>query len=138
MRFFDTNHKNSQSTKTKFSTKIRQKMKYFIVFLVALMSFGASSCTKSKNIEAKVWVRGNCEQCQERIETTVQKLDGVSDAKWDVKSKILSVSYNPEKISEDAIEKATAKVGHRTEKYAADAKAHEELPECCKEGYKHE
>ena len=82
--------------------------------------------TKTETI--KVW--GNCESCQKRIEKAV-KVNGVSKASWDSKTKLLAVVYDPSKITGDDIQKNIAAVGHDTEKYKADDKAYTKLPGCC-------
>jgi len=84
------------------------------------------SATKTETI--KVW--GNCDLCKARIEKAA-KIDGVSKAVWDVKTKMLTVVYNPSKVSSDKIQKRIAAVGHDTEKYKADDKVYNSLPSCC-------
>jgi len=76
----------------------------------------------------KVW--GKCEMCEARIEKTV-KAEGASAAAWDQKSQMLSVTFNPEKTSKDALSKKLASAGHDTEKFKATDEAYAKLPECC-------
>lgn len=83
--------------------------------------------TKTETI--KVW--GNCETCEARIEKAA-KVNGVTDATWDSKTQMLSLVYDPTKITSDDIQKKIAAVGHDTEKYRADDKAYAKLPGCCK------
>jgi periplasmic mercuric ion binding protein len=78
----------------------------------------------------KIKVYGNCSMCQSRIQKAL-KVDGVSAAKWNEDTKMLSVTYNPSKITTDAIQKRVATVGHDTEKYEAAAKDYAKLPSCC-------
>ena len=82
--------------------------------------------TKSEMI--KVW--GNCESCQTRIEKAV-KVNGVTKANWDSKTKMLAVVYDPSKITSDDIQKKIAAVGYDTDKFKADDKAYAKLPACC-------
>jgi copper chaperone CopZ len=76
-------------------------------------------------------VSGNCDLCKARIEKAA-KLDGVSKAEWDAKSKILSVTYDPAKTNIDQVSKKVAAAGHDNEKVKADEKAYSSLPGCCK------
>jgi copper chaperone CopZ len=76
-------------------------------------------------------VSGNCDQCKARIEKAA-KLDGVSKAEWDAKSKILSVTYDPAKTNIDQVSRKVAAAGHDNEKVKADEKAYSSLPGCCK------
>lgn len=89
----------------------------------------ASKVTSTKTDALKV--SGNCEMCKARIEKAA-KIDGVSNAAWDAKSKILSVTYNPAKTNMDMIAKNVATVGHDNSKVKADDKAYNALDGCCK------
>lgn len=76
----------------------------------------------------KVW--GNCEMCKETIDRSL-KVEGVSKADWNVDSKILTVSYDTNKITLDQIQKNVAAVGYDNDKYKGDDKAYHELADCC-------
>jgi len=77
-------------------------------------------------------VSGKCEMCKDRIETTAKSIKGVSYAIWDEKTKKIDIKFDSKETNLDAIAKAIAKAGHDTEKYKADDKTYESLPECCK------
>lgn len=83
---------------------------------------------QEKTTEIKVW--GNCGMCKKRIEKTAM-LEGVSTANWDKETKMLAITYDEAKTNPDAVAKKIASVGHDTEKYRADDKTYEGLPECC-------
>ena len=76
----------------------------------------------------KVW--GNCGMCKKTIEASL-KTDGIVTANWDRTTKVISVSYYPEKITMDDIQNKIAAVGYDTEKYRGDDKAYNNLPGCC-------
>ncbi len=76
-------------------------------------------------------VSGNCDMCKARIEKAA-KIDGVSKAAWDAKSKVLSVTYDPAKTNIDKVGEKVAAVGHDNEKVKADDKTYSALPGCCK------
>lgn len=76
----------------------------------------------------KVW--GNCNMCKETIESSL-KVEGISKADWNKESKMISVSYDVNKISLEEIQKHIASVGYDNEKFKGDDKAYKELPECC-------
>ncbi len=75
-------------------------------------------------------VLGKCDMCKARIEKTV-KAEGVTENVWDVKTQILTVTFDPSKTNKDAISKKLAAVGHDTEKYIATNEAYANLPGCC-------
>jgi periplasmic mercuric ion binding protein len=85
------------------------------------------TATKTETIK----VSGNCESCKTRIEKAA-KIDGVSKAEWNAKTKILTLVYNPSKVKSEDVQKKIAAVGHDTEKFKADNKAYNALPGCCK------
>jgi len=102
---------------------------FFAALLLAVISSNtyAQSATKTENI--KVW--GQCGMCKARIEKAA-KVDGVTKAVWSDETKMLSLVYNPSKVTSDDIQKKIAAVGHDTEKFKADDKAYSKLPGCCK------
>jgi Cu(I)/Ag(I) efflux system membrane fusion protein len=77
-------------------------------------------------------VSGLCELCKERIEKAAKSVSGVTSANWDVNTKKIKVEFKSQTTSMDAIQRAIAKVGHDTDKYKADDKTYNSLPECCK------
>lgn len=105
-------------------------MKYVLSVFIFLGIL--SSCSEKPSIvEKKIWVRGNCEMCQERIETHVKLMNGVKSAHWDVNSKLLSVKYDSTLTNELAVETICANVGHATKTRNSDDKVVKELPDCC-------
>ncbi len=119
-------------------------LKYFFAVIIAVsvsatsfaqmvdhskMNMGKTetSVTKTETIK----VSGKCESCKARIEKAA-KVDGVTKADWNVKTKLLTLVYNPAKVKSDDIQKKIAAAGHDTPKYKATAKAYASLPGCCK------
>jgi Cu(I)/Ag(I) efflux system membrane fusion protein len=88
--------------------------------------------SNGKETTSTLSVQGKCDMCKAKIEKTAQGIDGVSKAQWDLKTKVLSVTYDKGKTSLDNISKAIAKIGYDTEKHKADSKAYDALPGCCK------
>jgi periplasmic mercuric ion binding protein len=104
-------------------------MKSIRMILMAVVAFVSTSAfAQSKTDTIKVY--GNCGMCKSRIEKAVKK-EGATTAKWDSETKLLVVSYDNTKTTNDAIQKAIAAVGHDTEKYAATERAYNNLPGCC-------
>lgn len=111
-------------------------MKTFLFTAIALLAFiglsanaqtQAAPPTKTETVK----VLGNCDMCKARIEKAA-KTDGVSQAQWDAKTKLLTLVYDPSKTSPDGISKKVAAAGHDTPKYKADDKVYNQLPGCCK------
>ena len=112
-------------------------LKLFIVALLAITAgsyINAQTNNQSKKLTTKtelIKVSGNCESCKARIEKAA-KAEGVTKADWSEKTKVLTLVYNPSKVTGDDIQKKIAAVGHDTPKYKADTKTYNALPGCCK------
>lgn len=112
--------------------KLIQKMKTKLLIATALcLGFNIAAIAQSNAIKAEYKVAGNCGMCEKTIEKAA-KLKGVTNADWNVNTKMLSVTYNKKKTSEDAILKKIAYAGYDNEKYLAPDEAYSKLHECCK------
>ena len=70
--------------------------------------------------------------CKERIEKALSYEKGIKSAVLDVKTKIVTVTYNPSKITPEAIRKAITKTGYDADDMPADKDSYAKLPPCCK------
>jgi periplasmic mercuric ion binding protein len=110
------------------------KILFIVMFaFVLVLSTPAQTQSGKQNASTKtetfkVW--GKCDMCKTRIEKTA-KVEGVTNADWNIKTSMLSVTFNPAKTNADAISKKLALAGHDTEKYKADDKVYNALPGCC-------
>jgi len=73
-----------------------------------------------------------CGMCKDRIEQGIAFEKGVKRATLDEETKKVTVIYNPSKTSADAVRTAISKLGYDADEVAADPKAYEKLPACCK------
>lgn len=80
----------------------------------------------------KIKTSAICDMCKARIETGMKKIKGINKTVLDVKSKVLTVNYNPDKISPDEIRDAVNKIGYDADSQSADPKAYKMLPKCCR------
>ncbi len=90
----------------------------------------AQTAPKASSKTETIKVSGNCELCKSKIEKAA-KLEGVTKAEWNKDSKILTLAYNPSKVTSDAVQKSIAAVGYDTEKFKATDAAYKSLPSCC-------
>jgi len=74
-------------------------------------------------------VKGNCEMCKERIETTALKA-GASAARYSIDNQTLTLETTGN-ISTDDILKKVADAGHDNEKFKTSDETYEKLPSCC-------
>lgn len=103
----------------------------FIAVSLALftLSFVCAQNSKDKKIEFKV--TGNCGMCKKTIEASLKGKPGIKSASWNKDTKMMTISFDPSKISEDQIHQAIADSGYDTEKKKASDKAYNNLPGCC-------
>lgn len=115
-------------------------MKTLKLFLVAIIALTVSATSyaqmsdysKMSAPKTEIFkVSGNCESCKARIEKAA-KVEGVSKAEWNEKTKLLTLVYDPSKVRGIDIQKKIADVGHDTSKFRAELKTYNALPDCCK------
>lgn len=100
-----------------------------IALLAATTGVSAFAQTSSSKTET-IKVSGKCEMCKSKIEKAAT-MDGVSKADWNKDSKVLTLAYNPSKVTSDAVQKSIAAVGYDTEKFKATDASYKSLPSCC-------
>ena len=105
------------------------------LIMVVLITTGLNAQTASKSGQSgtkteSFKVYGNCDMCKTRIEGGL-KMDGIKKAEWDQKTKMVTVTYDPAKVTVDAMQKKVASVGHDTEKFKAPDDVYNKLPGCC-------
>lgn len=107
--------------------------KYTLLLVLGILGACNKNSENNTNLDTKtIWVRGNCEMCQERIETKLKNLKHVSQAHWDVNTSMLKVTFDSTQTSILSIEKFVAETGHATKNVASEPSVIAELPDCCK------
>lgn len=76
-------------------------------------------------------VKGNCEQCKERIENAAD-IKGVKLCNWNADKQMATITYKPEKVNPEQIEKAIAASGHDVGNTKGNQAKYNKLPSCCK------
>lgn len=77
-----------------------------------------------------VKVYGNCGMCKTTIETAGNSKK-VSKVSWDKDTKMATLTYNPNKTSQDEILKKIALAGYDSDKFLAPDDVYAKLPACC-------
>ena len=72
-----------------------------------------------------------CCRIRVHVEEETVKIKGVRLANWSVDTKMLTVIFNPSKLSLSKIHKKLAGVGHDTEIEKAKDEIYKQLPACC-------
>ena len=97
-----------------------------------VLFFGTASAQKDTTIQIKT--SSQCEECKAKIEHALTFEKGVKKVNLDVKTKIVTVSYNPGKTTAEKVRKAITKVGYDADDMPADVKAYNKLSKCCQKG----
>ncbi|SNC66869.1 Copper chaperone CopZ [Hymenobacter gelipurpurascens] len=115
-------------------------MKLLSSFVAALLLLVSSQTAFAQQTKAKgagmeqvqFKTSAVCDMCKARLEKSLAYEKGVQAAHLDVPSKVLTVTYRPEKTTPDALRTAVQRTGYDADNVTADARAYDRLPECCK------
>ncbi len=102
---------------------------YILLLLIPLMACGNKIPANAKM--DTFGVLGNCGMCKKKIEKSL-KVDGVYKSDWNKKTKMITVYYDPAKISLDEMQQLIAKSGYDNDGYKANAEDYDQLHSCCK------
>jgi periplasmic mercuric ion binding protein len=106
-------------------------MKKLAILSMAIGAFLTGNKVQAQDSKTETFkVFGNCGICKKRIEKATAG-EGITKADWNVDTKIMTVSYDPSKITNEAIQKKIAAAGHDTEKQKAADAMYNKLPGCC-------
>jgi hypothetical protein len=104
-------------------------MKTLIVVFFSVLLSSLVLAQESSVVETNFSVAGNCGMCRTRIEKAL-KIKEVKFARWDTRSKVLTVAYLSPAITVDSLQRRLAAVGHDTEKFKTPDSVYSALPEC--------
>ncbi|QRR02079.1 heavy-metal-associated domain-containing protein [Dyadobacter sandarakinus] len=82
--------------------------------------------------EVKIKTSAICEMCKARIERNLGLSKGVKESTLDLNNKVVTVKYNPDKTTPEAIKATIRNTGYDADEQPASQKAHDKLPECCR------
>lgn len=102
-----------------------------VMFAIITNTVKAQDATTA---ELKIKTSATCSMCKTTIEKYMAFEKGVKKSSLDVDSKILTVTYNPEKTNPEKLRVAVTKSGYDADDLKADPKAYKKLDDCCKKG----
>jgi mercuric ion binding protein len=107
-----------------------------VAMLFAVSAANAQDVAKAKSKGAAEQVQFKtsavCDMCKARLEKSMAYEKGVQAANLDVKSKLLTVTYRPDKTTPEALRTAVQRTGYDADGQTADVRAYDRLPDCCK------
>ena len=92
----------------------------------------ATSLRDDKDKEVKIKTSAICGMCKARIERNLAFEKGVKESSLDVKTKVVTIKYNPAKTDIDKLKANISKTGYDAEEVPADDAGYNKLPSCCK------
>jgi len=85
------------------------------MMLVMVMVFAFAAVAGENTVDVKV--KGmTCGACVEKVKTSLEKVDGVTNAKVDLEKAVATVTYDDSKSGEKDLEKAVKDAGFKVEK----------------------
>jgi periplasmic mercuric ion binding protein len=107
---------------------------YKLLFLICLLVNSNLKPVAAQEFysEAKIKTSSVCNMCKYTIEKALAFERGIKTAVLDVNTQIVTVVYHKHKTSLPKIRKAIANVGYDADEEKANAKAYENLKDCCK------
>lgn len=79
---------------------------------------------------ATLKVNGKCGSCKKRIEKAAEGVQGVKEASWDKKKKVLKTVYDDAQTNTDGITMAILNVGYDVDTLKGSQEAYDNLPGC--------
>ncbi len=105
-------------------------MKKRNIILAVAMAFFAFAVNAQSVKTENIKVYGNCAQCRSHIQKAATAA-GATLAKWNVDTKVLTVTYDTTKTDSKEIQAKIAEIGYDTQDATATDAAYNKLDECC-------
>ncbi|MCE3279009.1 MAG: Heavy metal transport/detoxification protein [Bacteroidetes bacterium] len=105
-----------------------------VIAILMVISVAGINAQTDKTAELKIKTSAVCDMCKETLEKNLAFEKGIKKSELDVDSKILTVTYNPQKITPEKIRLAVSKTGYDADDVPANKKAYDKLDGCCKKG----
>ncbi len=102
------------------------------IIAIFCMAITTSCFSQTKAEKVKIQTSAVCGMCKATIEKALNNTEGIKYAELDVASKVATVKYNPEVISEAQIKELITLSGYDADDVIADEEAYEGLHTCCK------
>jgi|SRR6185369_383472 len=107
-------------------------MKKIIRIAIILMMSGFLKPATAQTDTARIQTSAICEQCKDRIENDLSFEKGIKSSSLDLKTKIVTVVYNPTKTDVQKIREAITKIGYDADTLTTDPMSYRKLPACCR------
>ncbi len=104
-----------------------------LLFLFAIASSITTIAQTKSVLTAKIPTPTvQCEMCKSKIETYLNRYDGILSINVNAKRKETTVKYVTDRINEEEIKTAIANAGYDAGDVPANEESYKRLPKCCK------
>jgi copper chaperone CopZ len=108
-------------------------MKTLKIIITGLIILVSTSVYGQKNLKTiEIQTSAQCEMCKDRIENALVYAKGIKNAVLNLDTKIVTVTFNIKKTSEDQIIKILTDLGYDAANQKGNQDAYKNLPNCCK------
>jgi len=108
------------------------KKVFAVLFVVVGFSFSGNAQVKALKTVKLSTPTVQCEMCKKKIETYLDRYDGVTMINVNYKRKETTVKYLTDRINEEEIKTAIANAGYDAGDIPANEDSYKRLPKCCK------
>lgn len=106
--------------------------KIIIAISFALILIFNATSVNAQSDTLRIHTSAVCNTCKETLENDLSFVKGIVSSNLVVKTKELTVVYEPKKITADQVRIEVTKIGYDADSLKADPKAFRRLPDCCK------
>ncbi len=111
---------------------MNMKKVFAVLFIVVGFSFSGKAQVKALKTVKLSTPTVQCEMCKKKIETYLDRYDGVTMINVNYKRKETTVKYLTDRINEEEIKTAIANAGYDAGDIPANEDSYKRLPKCCK------
>ncbi len=105
-------------------------LKYILITIMA--AFTLPAVAQNTTVQTDTFrVEGVCSMCKDRIENAAY-IKGVKKVEWNKETKMLTVVYNPSKVTVQKIGQSIAKAGHDNDYAKASTAEYNKVHDCCR------
>lgn len=105
-----------------------------VIALFVLLNSTNVKAQNANTTEIKIKTSAICDMCKATIEKALAFEKGIKRSILDVPTKVVTVTYNPNKTTPEKIRQAIANAGYDADDIKANPKAYKKLDDCCKKG----
>lgn len=109
-------------------------MKKILILIISVFLVQSAFANAPKTEKICIKTSGTCDMCKVKIESALQKLDGVKSAYFNLANSTVKVNFDPSTINAAKLRECITMTGYDADELKANQQAYDALPGCCKKG----